>query len=237
MTTDGAKMTTTEPIDRDLLRHAHKISVLGKMLGGIAHDLNNSLTVMLMNVDALLQELDLSERQKRRLGLMMNATQDGTRLVRTLLAFTQQLSAAPEIVCVAELLPQLAELARRALGEEVGVELELPPEPWYVTVDIAEFEVAVLYLALHIGDRSAGTLALKLANIAAAEGDRIQLQLVRTGNADTAAASPPMLHDGGLGLDAVSRFVRDAGGSLDIETRGSESIASLAFPRTFDIDG
>ena len=237
MANDGADKGG-KPAEDGLLRHAHKISVLGKMLGSIAHDVNNSLTVMLMNVDALQQDKDLSERQRHRLDLMMNATQDGTKLVRTLLAFTRQLTFDPETICLAELLPDLAELAERALGKKVRVEIVLPPEPWYVTVDIAEFEVAVLYLALHIGDfdhRGGGELALKLANVASAEGDHVSLEIVRKispeGAASDSGLARPSVPEDGLGLDMVTQFVREAGGTLDIKTAGIESTALLAFPR------
>ncbi|HUF86610.1 MAG TPA: PAS domain S-box protein [Thermohalobaculum sp.] len=145
----GLKHTETQ------LRQAMKMQAIGQLTGGVSHDFNNLLAVVLGNLELLREQLgggpghDLAERA-------MAAAQRGATLTRRLLAFARQQPLKPQAVDVEALLGEMADLIRQSLGEAIGLSVRcdagLPP----CFVDMAELETALLNLAINARDAMPG---------------------------------------------------------------------------------
>lgn len=121
------------------------------MLGGVAHDLNNALSVVLMNLDIMQQDGAAMAKHGRRIDGMLDAMTGASALVRHLLNFSHSRRPEPEIISLAEVLPSLAELLQVAIGREVDIVIEgADSGPCCVLVDQASFEVAVVHAALQL---------------------------------------------------------------------------------------
>jgi PAS domain S-box-containing protein len=135
-----------------LLHQAQKMEAIGNLTGGMAHDFNNMLGVIIGNVD-LLRDLkkddtDIEELTREAL----DAAFRGADLTRRLLAFARQQPLRPQPVSVNELVSGITRLLSRTLGEDIEISLELSPELWPVVVDPAQLEASLTNLATNARD-------------------------------------------------------------------------------------
>jgi signal transduction histidine kinase len=242
------------------LRQSQKLESLGQLTGGIAHDVNNLLTVILGNFEMLAMnaedrggvaasDLDLAEAGLR-------AGESASQLMHRLLAFSRRQPLSPRVVNVAELLSSLEPLLRRTLGEHVNIQIDWQPALWRALVDPAELENAILNLAINARDSmgSGGKLLIEAANV---EIDRVYAAVAgldRTGDfimvsvADSGTgmsrevlgkAFDPFFttkqqgQGTGLGLSMVHGFANQSGGHVMIDSEiGQGTIVRLYLPRT-----
>jgi len=236
------------------LEHAQKMDALGHMTGGIAHDFNNLLTVVLMNLDVMREDRAIMQKFARRIDLMTAAAQKGSSLVKQLLAYARKQPLEPEVVCLGDLVPGLLDLVKRAIGEDIDVTVDFAEEIWPTILDPAQFESAVLNLALNARDAmpEGGSLAVGLANVSIADsalagdempfGDYVVFSLSDTGcgmaPAIAARAFDPFFttkdegQGTGLGLSMVYGFVKQTGGEIKIASEiGKGTTIRLFFPK------
>lgn len=223
------------------LAQAQKMEAIGKLTGGIAHDFNNLLTVIFGNFDLLEQAAAGDPLQVERIRLGKTAARRGAELTRRLLAYARRQVLEPELVDINKRLLQLGELMQRALGEPIGIQMNLAEDLWQVRVDPAWFESTVLNLAINSRDAmpQGGTLTFETANRwidrnqLGGDADMVPgayaLLTVRdTGTGMTpetlAQAFDPFFttkgpgKGTGLGLSMVYGFVKQSGGHIQIES-------------------
>src|ERR1700739_3105222 len=148
------------------LHQAQKMEAIGNLTGGMAHDFNNMLGVIIGNID-LLRDLkgddcDIEELTREAL----DAAFRGADLTRRLLAFARQQPLRPQHVDVNELVSGITRLLRRTIGEDVEISLDLAAELWPVVVDPAQLEASLTNLATNARDAMAdgGRLMIVTAN-------------------------------------------------------------------------
>ncbi|WP_421998033.1 response regulator [Reyranella sp.] len=224
------------------LRQAQKMEAVGLLTGGIAHDFNNMLTVVLGATEALKAALPGElKAQHRRADLVMQAATQASALTHRLLAFSRPQPADPKPSNLNALIGGLVDMLRRTIGESITLETELTPNLPLVQVDANQLENAVLNLVVNARDAmsSGGALTLRTA----IDGDG----WITLGVLDTGSGMPPhvverafepffttkRLGEGtGLGLSQVYGFMKQAGGSLRIDsTEGLGTLVELRFPR------
>jgi nitrogen-specific signal transduction histidine kinase/CheY-like chemotaxis protein len=242
----------------EYLRQAHKMEALGQMSGGIAHDFNNFLTVVILNLDYIQHDTAIAEKYRRRLQLALDAAFRRSKVVRRLMAFARKQPLEQELVVLGELMPTLVELVRRAVGETIEVEFVGSGSLWSTVLDLVQFELAILDLALNAvtAMRNGGKLTIELADVmldedCAARHPEMSLGeylLVALGDIGTgmsanivARAFDPFFTtqpDGegsGLGLSMVYGFVRQSGGHVKIYSEpGHGTSVKLYFRRNHD---
>ena len=219
----------------EALRQAQKMEAVGQLTGGIAHDFNNLLTPIMGGLEVISSQLT-DERLKRIAQTGLDAAHRGAKLTGQLLAFSriQRISMAP--VRVNEVVANMNDLLRHAIGSEVNVDLVLDPAVEYARCDANQLENALLNLALNARDAmpSGGSLTLSTSRVSvetAADlgaGDYVQLMVT-----DTGAGMPPEVlaratepffstkptgKGTGLGLAQVYGIARQSGGALRIES-------------------
>jgi signal transduction histidine kinase/CheY-like chemotaxis protein len=134
------------------LLQARKMDAVGNLTGGVAHDFNNILSVVIWNLDMALEELDLDEISTEVIQRAQAAAGRGVNLTNRLLAFSRKQMLHPGVVNVSLALEEFTGLLDRTLGEEIVVRTELAANLWNVELDRSELENAVLNLAINARD-------------------------------------------------------------------------------------
>jgi PAS domain S-box-containing protein len=236
------------------LAHSQKMEAIGKLTGGIAHDFNNMLTIVIGNLDMLCRGIEAgAERDRAQMAL--TGALNCAELTRRLLAVARRQSLRPKVLDFADLLPDVAKLLRRALGEKVEVRLEMADGLWRVEADPTQVESALLNLAINARDAmpSGGVFEIAAANlqlektaaqkVGAAPGDYVVLTA-----RDTGVGMPPEIaarvfepffttkdlgRGTGLGLSTIYGFIMQSGGFVELDSEeGRGTTIRIGLPRT-----
>jgi signal transduction histidine kinase/ActR/RegA family two-component response regulator len=240
------------------LRQATKMEAVGQLTGGMAHDFNNILAVIIGNLDELVHTLPAGDPARALATEAIDAAERGTALTRRLLAFARRQTLLPVPTDLNALILGLAPLLRRAVGESVGVALDLATAVWPAQIDPGQLESAILNLAVNGRDAmpQGGTLSVETRNAVVTEDDQTRDpgqrpgDYVRVSVIDTGVGIPPALlsrvlepffttkdssKGSGLGLSMAFGFARQSGGALRIESiEGQGTRVSLDLPRCAD---
>jgi PAS domain S-box-containing protein len=239
------------------LRQAQKMEAVGQLTGGVAHDFNNMLAVILGAMNLLERRLARGETD---LGRYIEAAKDGANraaaLTQRLLAFSRRQPLQPEIIEPNRMVAGMSDLLARALGEQVQVETVLAAGLWRINADVSQLENAVLNLAVNGRDAmpNGGRLTVETANTFVSEeyadehsmspGQYVMIAVTDTGtgmSSDTLAkAFDPFFttkevgKGSGLGLSQVFGFVRQSGGHVKIYSEpGHGTTVKLYLPRHY----
>lgn len=225
--------TMQDVTERELLTQrileAQHVESLGRLAGGIAHDFNSLLTGMLGYLDEL-DEIVADPDGRDDVRHLRGAAERARALVAQLLAFARRQMVQPATFDPADGLARSAELWRRVLDERITVTVDAPRDLGLVRIDPAQFDLALLNLAVNAGDAmpDGGTIALSLGRSPAADGDAMVIRVRDTGvgmTPDVAARAfePFFTTKGvgegtGMGLATVHGVVHQAGGEVSIES-------------------
>ncbi len=227
--------TTEQRALEEQFAQAQKMQAVGELAGGIAHDFNNVLQGILGYADLLLvshRPTDPSFQD------IMQIKQNATRaagLVRQLLAFSRRQTLRPQVVQLGDLVSDLSNLLRRLLGEKIPIEIRHGRDLKPVMADPAQFEQAIVNLAVNARDAmgEGGRLSIRTRNVGPEDcaafndatlppGDYVLVEIEDTGT----GIAPDVLDKifepffttkdvgkgTGLGLSMVYGFVKQSGG-------------------------
>jgi two-component system, NtrC family, sensor kinase len=255
-----------EEIDRrsaaeDALRQSQKLDAIGHLTGGVAHDFNNLLTIIIGNLETAQRHVEswtegTQLKLARRLENAMRGAQRAATLTKRLLAFSRQQPLNPTALDVNRALNGLADFSRRALGEDVSLEIIGSGGVWPVEADPAELEAAVLNLAVNARDAmpDGGKLTIEASNSYLDEaycarnadvrpGQYVLIAVTDTGSGMTKEvidrAFEPFFttkqsgQGTGLGLSQVYGFVKQSGGHVKIYSEaGDGTTVKIYLPRS-----
>ncbi|MBV8093095.1 MAG: HAMP domain-containing protein, partial [Acetobacteraceae bacterium] len=239
------------------LARAQKLEAVGQLTGGVAHDFNNLIQAVDSSLELALGALARGNRQLAQ-SLVTNAKRAitrGARLATQLLTFSRRQPLRPEPMHVGQVLAEMNDLIRRAVPATVRIELNAGPDLWPTLADPSQFEAAILNLAINARDAmpSGGMLkiAARNARVNAAEaaildvktGDYVRIEVADTGLGiaqehldhlfDPFFTTKDPGKGSGLGLSMVHGFVRQAGGTITVESRSGEGTTfALFLPRS-----
>jgi signal transduction histidine kinase len=148
-----------------------KMETIGHLTGGVAHDFNNRLMVIIGNLETIQRKLcDASpdvQRLQRSAGNAVRGARRAESLTQRLLAFSRQQPLDPKPLDLGRVIPGMSDLLRRTLGEQVVVETVLGGGMWRALADPNQLELAVLNLAVNARDAmpDGGKLTLETANV------------------------------------------------------------------------
>jgi signal transduction histidine kinase/ActR/RegA family two-component response regulator len=150
------------------LRQAQKMEALGQLTGGVAHDFNNMLAIIVGNLDILRRRLPEDQpRLKAAAENALTGANRATALTQRLLAFSRLQPLDPKPTDVNKCVSEMSEMLRRTLGETIVVETVLGGGLWRAFVDTAQLESALLNLSVNARDAmpvGGGKLTLETSN-------------------------------------------------------------------------
>jgi PAS domain S-box-containing protein len=149
----GTQQDITERrlIERQLAQ-AQKMEAIGNLTGGMAHDFNNGLGVIIGNLDLLGHLVRADPVADELCGEAREGALRCADLVHRLLAFARRQPLHPQKTDVNALVENMAKLLSRTLGEDITLILELDKTLWPVVVDPAQLEAALTNLANNARD-------------------------------------------------------------------------------------
>ena len=165
------------------LREAHRLQAAGQLAGGIAHEANNQMSVVLGAVHFLLRRKDLPEDAAADVGLIRRAAERTATITQQLLAFSRRQLLRLENVDLNELVLTAEPLLRRSLAENQELVIRTGRLPGLVWADHNQLEQVLLNLVLNARD-------------AMPEGGQVTIE---TGREEQTAML--MVHDTGVGMD------------------------------------
>src|SRR5580704_16718217 len=136
----------------DKLGQAQKMEALGQITGGIAHELNNMLLAINLNLEALTEEVPASETTQPLFDGAQAAIEQATNVILQLLAYSRRRPLHAAEFDVNRAVLQTRTLLRLVLPANIAIETRLDPESGQVVADRSQFEMALLNLALNAGD-------------------------------------------------------------------------------------
>jgi PAS domain S-box-containing protein len=240
----------------DALRQAHKMEAVGQLTGGVAHDFNNMLAVIMGSLDLLTRRVGIEDpRSKRYLDAAMDGAKRAAALTQRLLAFSRQQPLRPEAVNVNRLVSGMSDLLRHSIGAGIRLETVLAGGLWSVNADPNQLENVILNLGVNARDAmpNGGHLTIETQNahldaryVAAQpglpEGQYVLIAVTDTGTGMTAdviaKAFDPFFttketgKGTGLGLSQVYGFVKQSGGHVKIYSEpGEGTTVKIYLPR------
>ena len=252
--TETAERTSAEAQVRQL----QKMEVIGQLTGGVAHDFNNMLAIVIGSLDQAKRRLrDDPVRALRRIETAEEGARRAAQLTARLLAFSRQQALAPEPLDANKLVAGMSELLRRTIGEELRVETVLAGGLWRTHADPVEVENAILNLCVNARDAmpGGGRLTIETANThlddsyASAHMDVPAGQYVLIAVTDTGTGMPPEVVERafdpfyttkgvgkgtGLGLSQVYGFIKQSNGHVKIYSEpGQGTTVKIYLPRYF----
>ncbi len=221
----------------DRKQQKERLESLARMAGGVAHDFNNALMVILGGATALSRDAEGDPKKRERLESILQASKVAANLTEKLLTFSQGLPLAKEVFSPADVIVQLQPLPEHSLEEDQDLVLDLQETSLSLHLPRVHFQQVLLNLAKNATDamNGAGALTIRLECSLLPGEDRPGLLLtVRdTGRGMSQAtlgrAVEPFFTGGednangaGLGLAIVHGIVKQAGGELEIQSEVGE---------------
>ncbi|MFV2057162.1 MAG: response regulator [Thiohalomonadales bacterium] len=235
------------------IRRSQKLDALGKLTGGIAHDYNNLLAIIMGFAELLNSQLAEESKLAIFAQEIQHAAERGARLTKKLLAFSRHKSFDRKILDINALLQDQKLMLEKILTVRIKLVYDLIADPWPVKLDRGDLENAIVNMcinALH-AMQGGGQLIIRTSNeyMGAAEarlfhlkpGDYTLLSLTDTGcgmdNSSKERVFDPYFstkgeHGTGLGLSQVYGFAEASDGAVQVYSElGKGSRFELYFPR------
>jgi PAS domain S-box-containing protein len=224
------------------LAQARKMDAIGKLTGGIAHDFNNLLAAVLGGLGLIERRVELDDEQKKVLAMTRHAAEQGSELVRRLLAFARRQQLQPARIDIARLSGSVDDLLAPTLGGLVQLEWDTDDSLWCAYADESQLELALMNLIINARDAmpDGGTIRISGENrevdqdneLGIPAGDYVILAVTDSGSGIAPEILEQVLEPffttkdvgkgTGLGLSMVYGFANQSGGAMDIESKVGE---------------
>ena len=240
-----ALQEAAERAERRLLQEqflqAQKMELFGRLAGGVAHDFNNILTIVMSNCGLMLASMGASDPHHHLVEEIEQAGLRGAALTRQLLIFARHEARKPEILEIDDVLRTAAPLLRRLVPESVQIALSLSAGPVRIEADRRHLEQAIMNLVVNARDAMprGGSIHIETS---APEPGPVKIMVRDTGHGMTPEvrarifepffSTKPSGTGTGLGLPTVRRIVGESGGEISVEsTPGKGACFTITFPR------
>ena len=219
------------------LRESTKLEAVGRLAGGIAHDLNNVLTAILGHAELMGMEVEDDGKLTEHVAEIRNCGNRASSLTRDLLAFSRQQIMKPRVLDPNVTLRRLRPMLRQLLPENIELVIFEHPEIHRVRVDASQLEQVIMNLVLNSRDAmpEGGTITVETNNVMLGRdyvqthpesrlGEHVMIAVTDTGQGIGESVLPHVFepffttkqpHKGtGLGLASVHGIVKQSGGHI-----------------------
>jgi signal transduction histidine kinase/CheY-like chemotaxis protein len=250
----------TEMLEREraeaTLRQAQKMEALGQLTGGVAHDFNNMLAIIVGNLDLGMRRLSNEDvRARIYVENALSGARRAAELTKRLLAFSRLQPLKPQSADANKCVTDMSELLRRTLGETIELETVLGGGLWRAIVDVHQLESTILNLVINARDAmdGGGRLTIETANteldrayadahMEVTPGQYVMIAVTDTGRGMSEAViakafdpfftTKPSGAGTGLGLSQVHGFIKQSKGHIKIYSEeGKGTTVKIYLPR------
>lgn len=243
-------ITERKDLEQQLLR-SKKMEAVGMLAGGLAHEFNNILTVILNHSWFAQESLPPKSRAAEDVGYVIRAAERATKLTRGILTFARRQPVDSQTVILRDLIAELEATVHRLLGGKIELVLSASGDPWWIKADPAQLEQVIVNIVINACDAmpQGGRLFIDCANHIAgpgangaplklAPGEYVRLRIRDTGSGMDEKTLSRIFEPffttkrgtdaTGLGLAVSSGIIEQAGGRITVHSRPGEGA-------TFDI--
>lgn len=254
--TDLRRAETEQEQLQAQLRQAHKMESVGRLAGGVAHDFNNMLGVIMGHAELAMDKTLPSSPVMADLREIRKSAERSAELTRQLLAFARRQSVQPRVLDLNRALDGMLNMLKRLIGEDVSLEWFPGSDLWPVRVDSAQMSQMLANLCINARQAlpGSGRITITTANTTlgpefcsmkpgSRPGDHVQLSISDNGcGMDRSTIdhifepffTTRKLGQGtGLGLSTVYGIVKQSNGYIDVESEpGLGTTFRVFFPRS-----
>jgi PAS domain S-box-containing protein len=219
-------------------RHAQKMDAIGRLAGGVAHDFNNILNVVLGYAEMTMRTMDESDRRRRHLTEILRAGEQAASLTRQLLTFGRVHVQQPRVLDLNASVVDMDPLIRRSIGEHIGLVTALADDPGRVRADPSQIGQVILNMVVNARDAMpcGGRLTIETSDVeldGQAQPGLPAGRYVMLTVADTGCGMPKSVQEHifepffttkendkgtGLGLATVYGIVQQSGGAITVHS-------------------
>lgn len=236
-----------------------RLATIGRLAGGVAHDFNNVLGVILGCTQLLEDQLANPQLSKRLLGQIKHATDKAAALTRQLLTYSSQQVLEPQVLDLNLIIDKLEPLLRRLFGKRIDIQTKLDPQLGRTKADPGQIEQVIMNLAINARDAmpDGGKLLVETFNIEADEayikehskvlpGSYVVLSVCDTGegmdHTFPEGVFEPFATNGapgigsGVGFATVYSIVQQSGGCAWVRSKpGTGTTFNIYLPRNNEL--
>ncbi|MDH5751869.1 MAG: PAS domain S-box protein, partial [Deltaproteobacteria bacterium] len=222
------------------LRQSQKMEAVGQLAGGIAHDINNTFQVIMLNTEAML-ETEKSERTREKLESIQRSISTSSSTISQLLTFGKLDNLVRKNLKINDLIRHSTNLLKRLIGENIELALNLDPQAGYVNVDPGMIQQVILNLCINSRDAMPNGGRLEISSqffvtdesflkthqdIQAGEYALVRVSDSGHGMSEEVLqkvfepffSTKPVGKGTGLGLSMVHGIIRQHGGYIDLQS-------------------
>lgn len=240
---------------QEQLNQSQKMESVGRLAGGVAHDFNNMLGVIIGQSELALMRCDQSSPVYKRLVEIEKAARRSAELTSQLLAFARKQTVAPRVIDLNEEISGMISMLSRLIGEEIELKWHPGTDLWPVRIDPSQVNQILANLCVNARDAitGSGKISIDTCNVTADEDHCITYTEGITGDyvmltvQDTGCGFPREIYEHifepffttkgagkgtGLGLAMVYGIIRQNNGHVAVESEpGKGTIFRISFPR------
>jgi len=230
-------VTEQKRTEEHLLR-AQRMESIGTLAGGIAHDLNNILSPIIMSVE-MLRMKETDAETKRWLSLIGENAERGADLIKQVLTFARGLEGERIPVQIKHIVKDLVSVLQETLPKSISLKHDVGTAPWLIAADPTQIHQVLMNVCLNARDAmpDGGSLQLDVENVSIDEnyarmnpdarpGRYVELTVTDTGTGmseetvkrifDPFFTSKALGHGTGLGLSTALTIVKSHGGFINV---------------------
>lgn len=181
------------------LHQTKKITTMGRLAGGVAHDFNNLITVIMGYAELAMLNSSKGLSDEAELKMILESAQKAARLSSQLLDFSSKQMIEPEVMNLNAVIESSRQLIESLLGESVEVDWQQDPDLWSIKIDQSQLEQIILNLTVNSRDamEERGVFTIRTGNLSLSKKKANRLGLLEGGDYVLLSVT-----DTGCGIDA-----------------------------------